>query len=167
MRFDVVAVVGAPVSILRAGSGPPQRGDWFHVDAQLYATGQTDGPTIGIYQCFGAWTNAATDTSAFDQRFTSVQFRLDGRGAIMGIINEGGADPGVHIGAVQGGTGEFAGALGSFQQVLVAGGVPGVEPGQAVFRGVFDLVLPNLGTAGLAPVQLPRGNPESQEVAGE
>ena len=124
-------------------------------------------PPVGIYQCFGAWTNAGTDTAAFDQRLTSVQFRLDGRGAIMGIINEGGADPAVHVGAVQGGTGEFAGALGTFQQVLVAGGVPGVTAGQNVFRGVFELILPNLGGAGRAPVQLPSGNSESQEVAGE
>jgi hypothetical protein len=167
MRLELIDVVGTPVSILRAGSGPPQRGDWFHVDAQIYASGQTDRPPIGLYQCFGAWTNAGTDAEAFDQRFTSVQFRLDGRGAIMGIINEGGADPAAHVGAVQGGTGEFAGALGTFQQLLVSGGVPGVTPGQAVFRAVFDLILPNVGAAARAPAQVPRGSQDSQEKAGE
>jgi len=85
----------------------------------------------------------------------------------MGVINERGADPAVHVGAVQGGTGEFAGALGTFQQVIVAGGVPGVAPGQNVFRGVLDLILPNLGAGSQAPVQLPRGSRVSQEVTGE
>ncbi len=165
MRFEVTLLIGMPVSIVRAGSGPPQRGDWFHVDAQIYAAGQTDRPPIGLYQCFGAWTNAATDTDAFDQRFTSVQFRLDRRGAIMGILNEGGADPSGHVGAVQGGTGEFAGALGTFQQLLVSGPVTGVAPGQAVVRGVFDLILPNVGAAGRAPAQVPRGSQEGQEAA--
>jgi hypothetical protein len=165
--MEVSVVVGTPVTILRAGSGPPQRGDWFHVDAQLYASGQTDRPPIGVYQCFGAWTNASTETTAVDQRLTSVQFRIDGRGAIMGLINEGGAAGSDHVGAVQGGTGEFAGALGSFQQILVSGPVVGVAPGQTVVRAVFDLMLPNVGPASRAPVQVPTGNKESQEVAGE
>jgi hypothetical protein len=165
MGLELHVVVGTPVSILRAGSGPPQRGDWFHVDAQIYAIDQTDNPPIGIYQCFGAWTNAGTDTGAFDQRFTSVQFRLDGRGAIMGIINEGGADPSGHVGAVQGGTGEFNGALGTFQQLLVSGPVTGVAPGRTVVRAVFDLLLPDVGAMGRPPARVPRGSQESKEVA--
>ena len=44
MELELHVVVGTPVSILRAGSGPPQRGDWFHVDAQIYAIDQTDSP---------------------------------------------------------------------------------------------------------------------------
>jgi hypothetical protein len=143
LEFDVV--VGAPVSIVRAGSGPPQRGDWFFVDAVIYDVDATDGPPIGGYQCFGAWTHASTETSAPDQRITSVQFSLAGRGAIMGLINEAGADPPSHIGAVQGGTDEFAGVLGTFRQLPVTGAIPGVTPGQAVFRGVLDLILPRLG----------------------
>lgn len=145
MHLEFDTVVGAPVSIVRAGSGPPQRGDWFFVDAVIYDVDATDGPPIGVYQCFGAWTHASTETSAPDQRITSVQFSLAGRGAIMGLINEAGADPPSHIGAVQGGTDEFAGVLGTFRQLPVTGAIPGVTPGQAVFRGVLDLILPRLG----------------------
>ena len=78
-----------PVTITRAGGSPPQRGDFFHVDAPIFASGDANGTEIGRYQCFGAWTHAANDAAAADQRFTSVQFHLAG-GAIMGIINEGG-----------------------------------------------------------------------------
>jgi hypothetical protein len=144
MHLEVDAVIGAPVTITRAGSGPPQRGDWFFVDAVLYDVGATDGPAIGTYQCFGAWTHASTDTSAPDQRFTSVQFSLDGRGAIMGLINEAGADPSSHVGAVQGGTDDFAGVSGTFRQVNLTGAITGVTPGQPVARGIIDLILPGV-----------------------
>ena len=144
MHLEVDAVVGTPVSIVRAGSGPPQRGDWFFVDAVLYEVGATDGPPIGDYQCFGAWTRAATETSAPNQRLTSVQFSLAGRGAIMGLINEGGADPANLVGAVQGGTGEFASVSGTFRQVSLTGAITGVTPGQPVSRGVLDLILPDI-----------------------
>jgi hypothetical protein len=48
---------------------------------------------------------------------------------------------------VQGGTGEFAGALGTFKQVPLTAAQTGVtpsQPGGLVFRAMFDLVLPNL-----------------------
>ena len=133
-----------PISIVRAGSGPPQRGDWFYVDAPVYAMGQVGGAQIGTYQCFGAWTHAGSETGAPDQRFTSVQFRFDD-GAIMGLINEGGADGNAHVGAVQGGTGRFAGALGTFRQASLTGVIVGATPGQAVNRATLDLMLPNPG----------------------
>jgi hypothetical protein len=139
-RFAVDGVVVDPVSIVRAGSGPPQRGDFFFTTARLFQAGETAGPQIGEYQCFGAWTAAGTDTSAPNQRLTTVQFHLDGLGAIMGLINEGGADPSGHVGAIQGGTGAFAGALGTFRQELLMGPLPGIAPGQAVFRAHFELL---------------------------
>ena len=140
-----------PVSITRAGGGPPQRGDWFYIDAEIYAAGDVNGTRIGTYQCFGAWTAADDDTSAPSLRLTTIQFRLDD-GSIMGLINEFGTEQ--HIGAVQGGTGRYAGALGTFEQVLLQAptpATPGAEaatpmPGQAVFRAIFDLILPNVGT---------------------
>jgi hypothetical protein len=147
MHLEVDAVVGTPVSIVRAGSGPPQRGDWFYVDAVLYEVDKTDGPPIGDYQCFGAWTHAAAETSEANQRLTSVQFSIAGRGAITGMINEAGADPSSHVGAVQGGTGDFAGVSGTFTQPTLTGVRVGVEPGRAVFRGVFDLIMPNVSHA--------------------
>ena len=52
-----------PISIVRAGSGPPQRGDWFYMDAAIYPMGQVGGTQIGTYQCFGGWTHAASDTA--------------------------------------------------------------------------------------------------------
>ena len=36
MHLEMDAVIGTPVSIVRAGSGPPQRGDWFFVDAVIH-----------------------------------------------------------------------------------------------------------------------------------
>ena len=139
--FEVDFVPVDSVSIVRAGSGPPQRGDSFYVSARIYAAGKLDGPQIGEYQCFGAWTAAGTDMSAPDQRLTTVQFRLDGLGAIMGLINEGGTQANDHIGAVQGGTGAFAGVLGTFRQVTLTGPlVVGVAPGTTVVRATFDLM---------------------------
>jgi hypothetical protein len=140
-----------PVSITLAGGGPPQRGDHFFVDAAIYAVDDVNGTQIGTYQCFGAWTAAADATDAPNQRFTTVQYMMDD-GAIMGLINEAGADPDSHVGAVQGGTGRFVGASGTFQQITVQGpqagviatpGAPGTPgPGQFVVRAVFDLTLP-------------------------
>ena len=145
MHLEVDDVVVDPVSIVRAGSGPPQRGDSFFVEAQIYEAGKTDGPQIGTYQCFGAWTHASTDTNAPEQRLTTVQFRLQDRGTIVGVINEAGADPSNLVGVVQGGSGDFTGALGTFRQQLLSGSaVPGVIPGQTVFRGIFDLILPTM-----------------------
>ena len=139
-QFAVDGVIFGPAGITAAGGGPPQRGDWFVVEARLYEAGRTDGPQIGVYQCFGAWTAAATDTTAPNQRFTTVQFHLDGIGAIMGLINEGGTGANDHIGAVQGGTGAFAGALGTFRQVVLSGPIPGTAPGDTVVRATFDLL---------------------------
>ena len=39
-----------PVTITRAGSGPPQRGDFFHVDAPIFASGDANGTEIGRYR---------------------------------------------------------------------------------------------------------------------
>jgi hypothetical protein len=133
-----------PVSMVRAGSGPPQRGDWFYIDAPIFPMGQIGATQIGTYQCFGAWTRAGSETDAPNQRFTSVQFHFDD-GAIMGLINEGGKDPSAHVGAVQGGTGRFAGALGTFRQINLTGVISGVTPGQAANRAILDLMLPNPG----------------------
>src|SRR5215210_8925394 len=58
-----------PISMVRAGSGPPQRGDWFYIDAPIYSTGQIGTTQIGTYQCFGAWTRTASDADVPDQRF--------------------------------------------------------------------------------------------------
>lgn len=139
-----------PVSITVAGGGPPQRGDWFYIDAPIYAAGDAGGTQVGTYQCFGAWTHAATDTDAPDQRLTTVQYRLQD-GSIMGVINESGANPDAIVGAVQGGTGMYTAAMGTFQQLPApdipatpdASGTP--TAGVGVVRAVFDLILPNLG----------------------
>ena len=149
-HLEVLFTPVNPVSITLAGGGPPQRGDHFYVDGPIYAVGDVNGTRIGTYQCFGAWTAAANDVDAPTQRLTTVQYLLDD-GSIMGLINEAGmADS---VGAVQGGTGRFVGASGTFQQITVqppgpggdsspvAPGTPG--PGQFVVRAVFDLILPH------------------------
>jgi hypothetical protein len=136
-----------PVSITRAGGGPPQRGDHFYVDGPIYAAGDVNGAQIGVYQCFGAWTAAADDVDAPNQRLTSVQFLFDD-GSIVGMINEAGT--GSAVGAVQGGTGRFLGASGTFNQLGLnppgpdpSPGAPGTPgPGQYVLRTTFDLILP-------------------------
>jgi hypothetical protein len=136
-----------PVSITRAGGGPPQRGDHFYVDGPIYAAGDVNGTQIGVYQCFGAWIAAADDVDAQYQRLTSVQFLFDD-GSIVGMINEAGT--GSAIGAVQGGTGRFLGASGTFDQRGLnppgpdpSPGAPGTPgPGQYVLRTTFDLILP-------------------------
>lgn len=147
-HVEVSQIPHDPVSITLAGSGPPQRGDHFYIDAPIYAKGDEGGSQIGTYQCFGAWTAAADDTSAENQRLTTVHYILPD-GAIMGLINEAGVDPNSHVGAVQGGSGAYAGAIGTFQQlsrtgtpvgVATPGGTP--SPGPNVVDAVFDLLLP-------------------------
>lgn len=151
LEFDATPM--DPVSIVRAGSGPPQRGDHFYIDAPIYAAGDVNGTRIGTYQCFGAWTHAADDTSAPDQRLTTVRYSFDD-GAISGLIHELGADSDAHVGTVHGGTGRYAGALGTFQQItlhepedMATPGAPSPgagtpAAGQLVVRDTFDLLLP-------------------------
>jgi hypothetical protein len=142
-----------PVSITLAGGGPPQRGDWFYIDAPIYAAGDVNGTRIGTYECFGAWVVASDDTAAPALRLTTVHFRLDD-GSLMGLINEfGTVDP--HIGAVQGGTGSYTGALGTFQQTALQVPTPDAPaatpvagtptPSQFLVRATFELILPELG----------------------
>jgi hypothetical protein len=146
-QLDVDWTPVDPVSITRAGGGPPQRGDHFYVDGPIYAAGDVNGTRIGVYQCFGAWTAAADDVDAPNQRLTSVQFLFDD-GSIVGMINEAGT--GSAIGAVQGGTGRFLGVSGTFDQRGLnppgpdpSPGAPGTPgPGQYVLRTTFDLILP-------------------------
>ena len=135
MHLEIEVTPMNPVTITHAGGGPPQRGDFFHVDAPIFASGDVNGAEIGRYQCFGVWTHAANDASATDQRLTTVQFRF-ADGAIMGLINEAGTQAQEHVGAVQGGTGKYAAALGVFQQITVSGGTPGAAtPGAAPSSG--------------------------------
>jgi hypothetical protein len=76
---------------------------------------------------------------ARETRLTTVIFDLDGQGMITGLIHE---PPSADlVGAVQGGTGRFTGALGTFRQLGM--------------RSVFDLLLPNVGAAAAAPAQVP------------
>jgi len=147
LEFDFTPV--APVTITRAGGGPPQRGDYFYVDGPIYAAGDVNGTQIGMYHCFGAWT-AAADADAPYHRLTTVQYLLD-EGSIMGLINEIGADPSSIFGAVQGGTGRYTGALGTFQQLpgpsapegtMATPGPATPGAGQNVVRAVFELMLP-------------------------
>jgi hypothetical protein len=154
MHLEIEVVPMNPVTITHAGGGPPQRGDFFHVDAPIFASGNVNGAEIGRYQCFGTWTHAANDASATDQRLTTVQFRF-ADGAIMGLINEGGTQAAEHIGAVQGGTGKYTAALGVFNQSIVTGGIPGVATpssapssgtpaaGPTVVHTTFELLLPS------------------------
>ena len=147
VQYEVDWAPVNPVSITRAGGGPPQRGDHFYVDGPIYAAGDVNGTQIGVYQCFGAWTAAADDVEATFQRLTSVQFLFDD-GSIVGLINEAGT--GSAIGAVQGGTGRFLAASGTFNQRGLnppgpdpSPGAPGTPgPGQYVLRTTFDLILP-------------------------
>lgn len=144
LELDFIATAAGPVSITQAGGGPPQRGDWFYVDADLFAMGDS-ATRIGFYQCFGAWTHPSTETTDPDLRLTAVQFHLDGRGAIMGLINEAGGMQEQLVGAVIGGTGEFLGATGSFRQPIVQA-AQGSNP--QINRGVLDLLVPNVVTGG-------------------
>jgi hypothetical protein len=156
-HLEVHVVVADPVNITRAGSGPPQRGDYFYIDGPIYAADDIDGTQIGQYNCFGAWTTAADNREAPYQRLTTVQHLLDD-GSIMGLINEAGSDPDIKVGAIQGGTGRYTGALGTFRQFPEQGTSPGVvtpettpaeagtpAPARTVFRTVFELMLPAQG----------------------
>ncbi len=127
-----------PVSIVRAGEGPPQRGDFFHVGAAVYEMGQTSGPQIGEYECFGVWTRASTDAEARSQRLTTVHFNIWGQGSIMGWINEGGPPTQILVGVIQGGSGRYTGASGTFRQTTI-------QPTPLTVRATFHLILPNLG----------------------
>lgn len=138
-HLEVDAVPAGPVSIVAAGSGPPQRGDWFSISGPIYAVGDRSTP-IGQYNCFGPWTAASTDMEPRYRRLTSVQFDLMDAGSIMGLINEdtpANDDWSSLVGAVQGGTGRYTGALGTFVQIRYF-----PEPG---FHGVFDLWVPDMG----------------------
>jgi hypothetical protein len=149
-HLEVVFTPVDPVTVTLAGGGPPQRGDYFYVDGPIYAVDDVNGTQIGMYHCFGAWTSAADTTNVPYHRLTTVQYLMDD-GSIMGLINEIGADPTSLVGAVQGGTGRYTGALGTFQQLsgpsaaegtmaTPAPGTPGA--GQNVVRAVFELMLP-------------------------
>lgn len=144
-QLEVDVVVSDPVTITLAGGGPPQRGDHFYIDGPIYAAGDAGGVQIGQYNCFGVWTTTADDTSATYQRLTTVQFRLDD-GSIMGLINEGGTGP--NVGAIQGGSERYTGALGTFTQTVVEGVTPGTDagatpaPAGTLVQAVLDLILP-------------------------
>jgi hypothetical protein len=128
----------AATSLTLAGSGPPQRGDFFSVVGAMFAAGDFDGARLGTYNCFGLWTSASTDTAAPYQRLTTVQFDLGDRGSLFGIVNEGnppGSAP--PVGVIQGGSGRYAGAQGTFQQVPLA-----PAPGA---RAVVDVLIPGQG----------------------
>ena len=149
-HLEVVFTPSDPVTITLAGGGPPQRGDYFYVDGPIYAVDDVNGTQIGMYHCFGAWTSAADTTDAPYLRLTTVQYLMDD-GSIMGLINEIGDDPTSLVGAVQGGTGRFTGALGTFQQLdgpsaeegSMATPGPGTPAaGQNVVWAVFELMLP-------------------------
>ena len=151
-HLEVVFTPSDPVTITLAGGGPPQRGDYFYVDGPIYAVDDVNGTQIGMYHCFGAWTSAADATDVAYHRLTTVQFLMDD-GSIMGLLNEIGDDPTALFGAVQGGTGRYTGALGTFQQLdgpsaaegTMATPGPGTPAaGQNVVRGVFELMLPHV-----------------------
>jgi hypothetical protein len=149
-QLEVVFTPADPVTITLAGGGPPQRGDYFYVDGPIYAVDDVNGTQLGMYHCFGAWTSPADDTDAPYQRLTTVQFLMD-EGSIMGLINELGTEQASAVGAVQGGTGRFTGALGTFQQLPTEDPAEGATPapgtpgaGQNVVRAVFELMLPQV-----------------------
>lgn len=151
-HLEVVFTPVDPVTITLAGGGPPQRGDHFYVDGPIFAVDDVNGTQIGMYHCFGAWTSAADATDVPYHRLTTVQYLMD-EGSIMGLINEIGDDPTSLVGAVQGGTGRYTGALGTFQQLsgpsaaegtmaTPGPGTPGA--GQNVVWAVFELMLPQI-----------------------
>jgi len=113
--------------------GPPMRGGRFYLDGPIYARDDAGGTQAGMYHGFGVWTSDARAVDAPYQLLATVQFRLFGTGSIMGLINGGGTEPAGHEGAVQGGTGRYAGAQGAFRQQVVQAGPP------TVLRATFDL----------------------------
>jgi hypothetical protein len=62
----------------------------------------------------------------------------------MGLINEFGTEQ--SVGAVQGGTGKYLGALGTFTQnpPPASGEGAAATPAPDGFRATFDLILPNV-----------------------
>jgi hypothetical protein len=91
----------------------------------------------------GAFTAATTNTNAPNLLFVVVQIQLDGVGAIFGVINEQFLVPSLGsnlVGAITGGTGEFAGASGTFTQESLPGAGVGVNQGKPVLRGHFNLI---------------------------
>ena len=135
-RVEVDFTPGDPISVVRAGSGPPMRGDTFYMDGPVYAKDDVGGNQAGMYHAFGVWTHDSTETNAPYQLLANVQFRLFAEGTIMGLINGGGTGPAGHEGAVQGGTGQYAGAQGTFRQRPVS-----TDP-RLVVRAVFELLVP-------------------------
>ena len=89
-----------------------------------------------MYHAFGVWTHDATASAAPYQLLVNVQFRLFGTGSIMGMVNGGGREPAGHEGAIQGGTGQYAGAQGTFRQRVIS------EAPTLVVRAAFDMLLP-------------------------
>jgi hypothetical protein len=136
--FDYDFMPVDPVSIVRAGEGPPQRGDFFHVNAAIFAMGDAGHNQIGEYECFGVWTRPSTDTTSRSTRLTTVHFNIWGQGALMGIVNEGGPVSAELEGAIQGGTGRHAGALGTFRQTTI-------NQTPLTVRASFRVLAPNLG----------------------
>jgi hypothetical protein len=149
-HLEVIFTPVDPVSITRAGGGPPQRGDHFYSDGAIYAADDVNGTRIGTYRCFGVWVAAADDVAAPTQRLTTVQFQFED-GVITGLANEAGTVGSIG-GVIQGGTGRFLGAIGTFDQLGVqppgpAEGpppnIPGTpNPGQYVLLAVLDLLFP-------------------------
>ena len=149
-HVEVSQIPHDPVSITLAGSGPPQRGDHFYIDAPIYAKGDEGGArdrNLPMFRCLDRRRRRHIMLgSAADYRPLHPLQRM---AAIMGLINEAGVDPNSHVGAVQGGSGAYAGAIGTFQQlsrtgtpvgVATPGGTP--SPGPNVVDAVFDLLLP-------------------------
>ena len=150
LHLEVDLIPDAPVSIVRAGSGPPQRGDHFYNSAKIFAAGDAGGTQIGTYECFGPWTHPGTEQGAKDNRLTAVQYQLSD-GVIAGLINETApAVTAANVGSILGGAGAYLGALGSFTQVVISSGGPAASPtagatpkaAPTVQRGTFDLLLP-------------------------
>ena len=135
-RLEMDLTPADPVSIVRADGGTPMRGDTFYMDGALYAKDDAGGRQTGMYHAFGVWTHDATDSEAPYQLLVNVQFRLFGTGSIMGMVNGGGTEPAGHEGAIQGGTGQYAGAQGTFRQRVIS------EAPTLVVRAAFDMLLP-------------------------
>lgn len=135
LEYDFVGL--RPISITLAGSGPAQQGDTYSNTGPITAVGDVGGVQLGTYHCFGAWTAASTDTTVAYRRLTTVQFNLGERGSLFGVINEDTPSGADLIGVIQGGTGRYAGAQGTFRQIPNAP-APGL-------RAVIDIIVPGQG----------------------
>ena len=135
-RLEVDFMPRDPVSGGSPGGGAPVRGDHLYMDGPIYARDDARGDQTGTYHAFGVWTSDASAVDAPYQLLATVQFRLFGTGSIMGMSNGGGTEPAGHEGAIQGGTGRYAGAQGTFRQQVINDGPP------PVVRVTFDLILP-------------------------